>query len=335
MAVRAIHGGQGAAPAATGGGGRGGARSGNGCGAAVTRRRAQGTSATSPHPPVEDDYDEQLERMKTSKSGTGEEETGASARNKAFKDDFRNLWKDTARAGADIRDRKGDTYAEKESNLEANLINLQLFPVSALITTLGRLAALGRRPVRRRAQADGDPVGARGDIPRPRHHDAPRRQRPRRQSRDPALVGRERGLEVVKTERMVKEALDAPGAEVSEAESALAKAQHAKNPDQARIDELQKQVELKRLEATGDPLELLDKKIELKELELVDVKKRTEGWPSGRSSRSRTSSTCSRTAATSTCSRSRAARRRRHRRSADPPQRDAHQRGHRPDLPAA
>jgi hypothetical protein len=232
-------------------------------------------------PPIQDDYGQTLDDLKTSKAGSGDEETGARARNKAFKDEWKNLWKDTSRAYDDLQAGTGDTRSERASNAYANVLALELMPVSAIVTAIGSgIRWLADVFAGERKQMD-IPWDKEGTflvrvITTPRvGHDREGNEVIRPSSVASVVV------EVVAMERMVKEALDAPDADVKEAENALKKAQDAKPQDANKIKELTARLEIKRLEAAGDPEALLLKKIEVKEAELKDVKKKWEGFANG------------------------------------------------------
>lgn len=224
--------------------------------------------------PDEKSFDEVVAEKTSSARGSGTDPTAAT-RNAKFRRSFEELWDDTARAGKDLVKPQGSTWAERQSNAQANALAIELLPVSFVITSLG--ASLRWVADLFAGQQDNQEI----NFPREgtflvRVITTPSvgSDRAGNPIIRPSSVA-SRVIEVVKMERMVKEALDEPAAQLAKAELDLANAEKSKDPE--RIAAAKEARDLKALEVEGDPLKYLDLKIEIKKRELERVKKKYEG----------------------------------------------------------
>ncbi len=222
----------------------------------------------------EQSYEDVIAEKTRSKRGSGVDPT-AETRNRKFKRSFEELWDDTARAGKDLANPSGSTWAERQSNAQANMLAIELMPVSAVITALGAT-------LRWFADLFGGPrdnqeihFGREGVyLVRVITTPAVTTRKDGTPVIRPSSVA-SRVVEVVKMERMLKEALEDPKAKLAQAELDLVQAK--KSGVQERIDAAQEARDLKALETEGDPREYLKKKIAVRERELERVRKKYEG----------------------------------------------------------
>jgi hypothetical protein len=227
--------------------------------------------------PAEPSYEDILDQKTHSGSGSGTDVTGMGGANREFRREFENVWRDSERAASDLKSGKGDTWAEQQSNMEANLTALQLMPVSLLVTALGASLRWVAELFAGERQQQEIPWKSEGVfLVRVITTPIVSTDKDGKEVVRPSSVASQ-VVEVVPMERMVRESLDDPGAILAGLDSELKLAKGAKTPDQAHIDDLQKALEVKRLELTGDPMALLQLKIELKAKELEAVKARYEG----------------------------------------------------------
>lgn len=240
---------------------------------------ANAAAATTPPVAVgpdgeEQSYEDVIAERARSMPGSGTDPS-AEARNTRFKRTFKELGDDTSRAAADIAHPSGSTMLERQSNAQANLIAIELTPITFVLSGLGA-------SLRWVADLFSGPTDNQ-EIPFPHEGTFLVRvittpgvttKKDGTEVRRPSSVAT-RAVEVVRMDRMLKEGLDDQAAQLAQAELDLANAEKTK--DAQRIATAKAAFELKKLETGGNPIDFLIAKIAAKKEELKGVKKRYEG----------------------------------------------------------
>lgn len=276
-AVKATAGGT---SAAAGGGGAGAAAPGpasSGPPPADAAAAVAGPASPSPSSagdPGSSDYQDAIDQRLHSVRGSGTDPT-AETRNRDFRRSFEELWDDTSRAGKDLAKPAGSTWSERQSNAQANLISIELLPVSFVITSLG--AGLRWVADLFAGEQDNQEIhfGSEG-VYLVRVITTPEvvSDREGKPVIRPSSVAH-KVIEVVKMDRMLKEGLDDPAAQLANADAELATATRSGNQD--RIAAAQEARDLKALETEGNPIEYLTAKIAIKEREAARIHAKWDG----------------------------------------------------------
>ncbi|HET7182737.1 MAG TPA: hypothetical protein VFI15_10935, partial [Candidatus Limnocylindrales bacterium] len=216
--------------------------------------------------------DEILERQ-GSRAGTGADQNGITA-GADFERDYANLWGDTKRTWSAVGQSKKESWLERRSDDVANVTAVALLPISGVITTLGATFRYANEKWSGDRQQQDIPMAKPGTylvrvIATPRVQVTPNGEQIIR----PSSVAVQT-VQVVEMEKMVGDALRDPGTKLKEAQNALDAANKGGNAD--AIKAAQAQFDTTKLEVEGDPLELLDKKIDAKERELTATKAKWE-----------------------------------------------------------
>jgi hypothetical protein len=223
--------------------------------------------------------DEILERQ-GSRVGSGADMNGITAGDD-FNRDFKNLWGDTKRTWAAVGESKAETWAERRSDDLANLSAVGLLPVSSLITLLGASFRYGSEKFAGERQQQDIPMPSPGTylvrvIATPRVMTSSSGEQIVR----PASVATQ-VVQVKDMETMVAASMLDPGTREKEAQNAFdaaKKALDAGTGDQKALDAAKAQLDSVKLEVSGDPLLLLDKKIAEKQKELDAAKAKWERY---------------------------------------------------------
>jgi hypothetical protein len=240
---------------------------------------ANAAAATAPPVAVgpdgkEQSYEDVLAEKAHSMPGSGTDPR-AEARNTRFKRTFKELGDDTSRAAADLAHPSGSTMLERQSNAQANLIAIELTPLTFVLSGLGA-------SLRWVADFFSGPTDNQ-EIPFPHEGTFLVRvvttpevttRKDGTEVRRPSSVAT-RAVEVVKMDRMLKEGLDDQAAQLAQTELDLANAEKSK--DATRIATAKAAFDLKKLEVSGSPIEFLNAKIAQKQEQLKEVKKKYEG----------------------------------------------------------
>lgn len=215
--------------------------------------------------------DERIADFTKSKRGAGTDVTGMGGANREFNREFEDWWKDTKRAAKGSVDAGGDTVRERMSNANANLLSLELAPVTLLTTAVG--ASL-------RWLADAF-AGPRQQQEIPLKHEGiflirvittPAIQEDRDNKpviRPPSVAAKV--AEVTPMERAVRESLDEPGAQMAELQAQIDRADKEGNVSKAAyLRDLLKEA---RQRFEGSPQTLLSEKRAKKQAELEQFRK--------------------------------------------------------------
>ncbi|MEO8272455.1 MAG: hypothetical protein ABI620_00135 [Chloroflexota bacterium] len=233
------------------------------------------TPATVPPPTAEEKtYEEEIDDLTRAKAGAGKD-TDADTRNRKFRRGFEDLIDDTGRAAKDLANPTGSTMLERQSNAQANLLAIELMPISFVITALG--STLRWFADLFAGEQDNQEINFPHEgtfLVRVITTPSVGTDREGNEVRRPSSVAT-RVIEVVKMDRMVKEGLDDPAAQLAQAELELAQA--TKSGNEERIKAAQAARDLKQLETEGDPLKYIEAKLKLKKEDLERVKKKYEG----------------------------------------------------------
>lgn len=227
-----------------------------------------------PQDPDANALDDAIASRTTAKAGAGTDPTAAT-RNRKFRRGFEELWDDTARSGKDLVRPSGSTLAERQSNAQANLLAIELLPVSFVITSLGSTLRwfadlFAGETSDQEINFDHEGVFLVRVITTP----SATTDRDGKDVIRPSSVA-SRVVEVVSMDRMLKEGLDEPGAQLTEADKALAEANASGDKD--RIAEATEAKTLKELEVGGDPVAFLEMKIQIRGRDLERAHKKWDG----------------------------------------------------------
>jgi hypothetical protein len=201
--------------------------------------------------------------LRQGKHGAGTDVTGMGEADENYRRSWRHLGKDTKQAWADIG-ASGDTFFERRANDVANVSSLAMLPASVLVTAVGSTLRWIGDAFAGERQQQGVPMRKEGTylvrvITPPAVQQGRNGENVIRPSSVASSV-----FEVVPMERMVKEGLDAPGAQLDKLKKDLKDAKDAKQDTK----KLEADIKAFELRTTGDPLEMLEAQITAKQAEV-------------------------------------------------------------------
>lgn len=240
------------------------------------------TNPPVPAPPDPDAHalDDAVDRGTKAKAGSGLD-PDANARNRKFRRSFEELWDDTKRAGKDLKTPSGSTMAERQSNAQANLLAIELLPVSFVITALGSTLRwfadlFSGESSDQEIHFDKEGVYLVRVITTP----SVTTDRAGNEVIRPSSVA-SKIVEVKSMSAVLAESLDEPGAQLAEAnKKAKDLEKDLSSTDAGRkkaAEEAKEAAELKELEVNGDPVKFLEKKLEIRNKDLNRAKEKWQG----------------------------------------------------------
>ncbi|MET9019911.1 DUF4157 domain-containing protein [Actinopolymorpha sp. NPDC004070] len=211
--------------------------------------------------------DQNIADFTSAKRGAGTDVTGTAAARREFRREFEDWWKDNRRAARDAGDPHGETSAERLLNAQANVLTLELAPVSFLITAVGAIAHFiadlfsGPRQ-QQEVNLPKDGIFLIRVITTPAVHED---KDGKEIIRPPSVAGHV--VEVMPMERAVQESLDDPAAQLAVLRADIALAE--KSGNKAKAEYLRDLLKRAEEQYTASPVTLLSRRLAEKEAELA------------------------------------------------------------------